>query len=182
MRCMRGRCLKHCIDDGGCPIHPTGSNDCERLDEDGHVLFQADNELLSDAELLVDDDGFGYEQLQHALQASITTKAPQAPSYVPSLHDLLSAPRNPSAPSQHALGVPSTSIPHRKPTRQPRITNQLDPMWALDLHARAQQEVEEGRIVERRKEMERAAKHRFVLNWFDAVSDMICETPVYAEY
>jgi hypothetical protein len=55
-------------------------------------------------------------------------------------------------------------------------------MWALDLHARAQQEVEEGRIVERRKEMERAAKHRFVLNWFDAVSDMICETPVYAEY
>jgi len=48
--------------------------------------------------------------------------------------------------------------------------NQLDPTWALDLHAWAQQEVEEGWIAERCKEMEHAAKHHFVLNWFDAVS------------
>ena len=70
----------------------------------------------------------------------------------------------------NAHSDPTASIPHLKPLRQPRITNQLDPTWALDLHARAQQEVEEGRIAERRKEMGRAAKHRFVLNWFDAVS------------
>jgi hypothetical protein len=43
-------------------------------------------------------------------------------------------------------------------------------MWEKDLWQRAQEEVESERVAERRKEMERKSKQRFILNWFDAVS------------
>jgi len=46
LRCVRGKCLKHCTDDGGCPIHLAGSSDQEHLDKDEHVFTQADDELL----------------------------------------------------------------------------------------------------------------------------------------
>jgi hypothetical protein len=49
------------------------------------------------------------------------------------------------------------------------VTDQLDPLWAGDLNARAQEEISSKMVSERRKEMERAAKQRFVLYWFDAV-------------
>ena len=48
--CVCGKCLKHCTDDGGCPIHSAGSSDQECLDKDGHVFTQVDDELLSDAD------------------------------------------------------------------------------------------------------------------------------------
>ncbi|KAG2741489.1 hypothetical protein P692DRAFT_20752259 [Suillus brevipes Sb2] len=150
LRCIRGMCLKHCIEAGGCAN-----------------------------ERLVDNQGFGYEDLQLALKVSLAAQGLEVPSAPPpSLHDILTSVPGPSAPS---------TLTVRKPLKQPRITNQLDPVWALDLRARAQQEIDEGRIAERRKEMERAAKQRFVLNWFDAddepvMMQWVSNCPFFPQY
>lgn len=178
-------CLKHCVEiPGGCIFHQAKSNDCEPADENE----QPEPEYAwADYEPPVDNEGFGYEELRQALQVSLTEQGLEVPSVpppgLPSIHELLESVPGPTPSESLALvpsqpsdnpppvcqqmhSIPSTSL--RKPSKAPRITNQLDPMWTLDLRARAQQEINEGRIVERRKEMERAAKQRFILNWFDA--------------
>lgn len=130
----------------------------------------------------------GLRALQHALQSAGAGGQP----VFPSLHDILTAPAQPPTPSQQPpqASLPSLSqqpprpltlsqnddasvmpaFPIHTPSKPPRVTDQLDPLWAGDLNTRAREEIESTRVAGRRKEMERKAKQRFVLYWFDAVS------------
>ena len=55
------------------------------------------------------------------------------------------------------------------PSKQSRITDQLDPLWAQDLQARAHQRAEKDRRTEGKKAKELAAKQCFVIHWYDSV-------------
>ncbi|KAG2121111.1 hypothetical protein DEU56DRAFT_918349 [Suillus clintonianus] len=149
LRCPRGKCLSHCIEEGGCVVH--------------EIPVYDDNEQDN----TVDGAGFGYHDLHNALSASLAAQGlevpPPLPAIVPSLHDILHAPAPPPPPPS-LLPAPSTL----KTSKHPRITSQLDPLWEQDLHQRAQQEIEDNRVAQRRKEMELKSKQRFILNWFDA--------------
>ena len=70
------------------------------------------------------------------------------------------------------LTYPSASTQTKKllPSKQPRITDQLDPLWAQDLQARACQHAEKDRHTEGKKAKELAAKQCFVIHWYDLVS------------
>ncbi|KAG1732328.1 hypothetical protein EDD22DRAFT_1053933 [Suillus occidentalis] len=173
LRCTRRMCLKHCVSKGGCAIHSQVSKDCENMDgTDRDQDFE-----FAQLDYIFNNDGNGLDELQQALQVSMAAQ-PSVPLHIPSIHELMgpvlsgpAASQQVTAPLQAPLEFPSMTQPPSaaQPARkQPRITNQLDPTWARDLRAQAQQEIEEGRTAERRKEMERGAKQRFVLNWFDA--------------
>lgn len=149
LRCPRAKCLTHCQDEGGCALHEVPV-------------------------LEVDADGFGYYALHDALAASLAAQGlevpPPPPPTFPSIQELLDAPA-PLPP----LPAPSAS----KTSKHPRITSQLDPIWEQDLHQRAQQEIEDNRVAQRRKEMELKSKQRFILYWFDAVSILLyCLCPL----
>ncbi|KAG1846157.1 hypothetical protein C8R48DRAFT_779649 [Suillus tomentosus] len=163
LQCPDLKCATHCIEDGGCLIHqaPTLYQDscrCEELDLPSQI----------------DAEGFGYYQLHKALSASLEgLEAPTPlPACVPSIHDILTAPPPLASGSVQPLRPHRTTLPMATPvakmSKPPRITNQLDPMWEKDLRQYAQDDIESKRIAERRKEIERKSKQRFVLNWFDA--------------
>ncbi|KAG2348641.1 hypothetical protein BDR05DRAFT_996015 [Suillus weaverae] len=84
-------------------------------------------------------------------------------------------------------------IPSQPSDNDPPLGSQLhhipslDPVWALDLHVRAQQEIDEGKIAEHCKEMECAVKQHFILNWFDAddepvVMQWVLNCPFFPQY
>jgi hypothetical protein len=176
LRCSRNSCLRHCREAGGCPFH--GLNDGPPMLGD-----EEDDLLIEEPE----DGSFGREDLRQALHASLQDfglPIPDAP--LPSMHDLLSAPPAPipcnrvQLPSISLEGdtspppaLPSTPVP-KSTAKHPQITQQMDPIWATDLRAWARQEADDKRVEERRKEMEREARQRFVLHWFDAVSVVSC--------
>jgi hypothetical protein len=121
----------------------------------------------------LDAEGFGYYDLQTAL--SVSLEAP-LPPHIPSLHDILTAPPPFASGSTQPLRPHHTTLPMATPvatmSKPPRITSQLDPMWEKDLRQYAHDDIESKRTAERRKEIERKCKQRFVLNWFDAVSNL----------
>ncbi|KAG2133105.1 hypothetical protein BD769DRAFT_1386266 [Suillus cothurnatus] len=153
LQCPEGKCAMHCTEDGGCTIHSAP--------------------IIDDT---LDAEGFGYYHLHQALSQSLVAEgleAPQPlPGRVPSIHDLLMAPP-PTVPSPAGTSahLPSSARPSTTPvskmSKPPHITSQLDPLWQQDLQQRAQKELESTRVAERRKEIERKYKQRFVLNWFD---------------
>ncbi|KAF8834038.1 hypothetical protein BDN67DRAFT_985611, partial [Paxillus ammoniavirescens] len=94
-----------------------------------------------------------------------SSSQPPAPSSLqpfPMSNDLSKPP-----PPKPPLAKPTPPVVANPAVRQPRITQQLDPLWMADLNAHAHQETEDQKVTERRKEMERAAKQRFVLHWYD---------------
>lgn len=176
LRCSRDLCLRHCREAGGCHFH--GFHDGLPLHGDDEEVH--DDFLIEQSE----DGGFGREELRQALNASLEDLGLPIPDIpVPSIHDLISAPpapiprvQSPNVPFEADLSSSPVlpALPHTSSSRpmpkHPRITQQMDPIWVTDLRARAQQEADDKRIEERRKEMEREAKQRFVLHWFDSVS------------
>ncbi|KAG2152953.1 hypothetical protein DEU56DRAFT_908128 [Suillus clintonianus] len=165
LHCSRNLCSRHCREAGGCHFH--GFLDGLTMHGDDEDLHDKDlhDEFLTEE---VEDGSFGREELRQALKASLDDfglPIPGAP--VPSMHDLLSAPPAPIPPSMpfEADSPPPPVLPMAK---HPRITQQMDPIWATDLRARARQEADDKRVEERRKEMEREAKQHFVLHWFDS--------------
>lgn len=154
LRCPRGKCLSHCIEECGCVVHK--------------IPVFNDNEQDN----TVDGAGFGYQDLHNALSASLAAQGlevpPPLPAIIPSLHDVLHAPAPPPL-SPSLLPAPSTL----KTSKHPHITSQLDPLWEQDLHQRTQQELEDNWVAQCRKEMELKSKQCFILNWFDVVSIII---------
>ncbi|KAG1760624.1 hypothetical protein EDD22DRAFT_848357 [Suillus occidentalis] len=147
-----------------------------------------------------EDGSFGREDLRQALHASLLDLGLPIPDVpLPSMHDLLSAPPAPipcdnvQLPSMFLEGdsspppvLPSTPVP-KSTAKHPRITQQMDPIWATDLRARARQEADNKRVEERRKEMEREARQRFVLHWFDADNaavkvEWVSKCPYYPQW
>ncbi|KAG2114123.1 hypothetical protein DEU56DRAFT_985166 [Suillus clintonianus] len=163
LRCPDAKCAAHCIEDGGCLIHqaPTSDQDTCRREE-------------LDLPSQIDAEGFGYYDLHKALSASLEGREVPTPlpTHVPSIHDILTAPPPLASGSMQPLRPHHTTLPMATPvakmSKPPRITSQLDPMWEKDLRQYAQDDIESKRIAERRKEIERKSKQRFVLNWFDA--------------
>ncbi|KAG2108673.1 uncharacterized protein F5147DRAFT_773469 [Suillus discolor] len=90
--------------------------------------------------------------------------APSQQSHLPPLSQITRLPMR----SQHGDALAPHAFPVHKLSKPPHVTDQLDPMWTGDLNARAREEIESKRVSERRKEMERASRQRFVLYWFDA--------------
>ncbi|KAG1724049.1 uncharacterized protein EDB91DRAFT_1255420 [Suillus paluster] len=157
LRCSRNLCSRHCREVGGCHFH--GFHDglpSHGDDEDLHDEFLTEE---------LEDGSFGCEELRQALKASLDDfglPIPGAP--VPSMHDLLSAPPAPIPCDRVQL----PSMPFKADSPPPPVLPMMDPIWATDLRARAWQEADDKRAEERRKEMEREAKQRFVLHWFDS--------------
>ena len=60
-------------------------------------------------------------------------------------------------------------FPDVLPSKQPHITDQLDPLWAQDLQTRARQHAEKDWHTEEKKVKELAAKQCFVIHWYDSV-------------
>ncbi|KAG1731955.1 hypothetical protein EDD22DRAFT_852808, partial [Suillus occidentalis] len=179
----------HCREAGGCPFH--GLNDGPPMHGD-----KEDDLLIEEPE----DGSFGREDLRQALHASLLDLGLPIPDVpLPSMHDLLSAPPAPipcdnvQLPSMFLEGdsspppvLPSTPVP-KSMAKHPRITQQMDPIWATDLRARARQEADNKRVEERRKEMEREARQHFVLHWFDADNaavkvEWVSKCPYYPQW
>jgi hypothetical protein len=120
----------------------------------------------------VDSGDTGHEALRQALVMSLAMHGLEfpmvPPPHIPSFHEILMAPviNTPSLTIPPPTALVTTPAPVKKP---PHITQQLDPLWVSDLNAHVQCEAEEQQIAERWKEMEKAAKQRFVLHWYDAV-------------
>ncbi|KAG1722833.1 uncharacterized protein EDB91DRAFT_1340348 [Suillus paluster] len=184
LRCTHTMCLTHCTNAGGYAIHPVDTEivyDYEGMGAEEEFELLADEQAdMAPLEPGVDSGDTGHEALRQALAMSLAMCGLEFPAvpppHIPSFCDLLTAPviNTPSLtiPPTPSLTTPcpaaliTTPAPVKKP---PRITQQLDPLWVSDLNARAQREAEEQRIAERWKEMEKAAKQRFVLHWYDAV-------------
>ncbi|KAG2109514.1 hypothetical protein DEU56DRAFT_905628 [Suillus clintonianus] len=212
LRCPQGMCLSHCTDSGGCPIHGMEAHN-QRVDvqpvDDNSVFYLEDAETR---EPVFDTDdtetGYGYRDLQQALEASMTATGGH-PAPFASFHDLLTAPNPSQLPAPSPTQTPSRictpppsffppqqrddtvlttrAFPVHKLSKAPRVTDQLDPLWAGDLNARAQEEISSKMVSERRKEMERAAKQRFVLYWFDAddapvIMQWVTHCPFFPQY
>ncbi|KAG1719108.1 uncharacterized protein EDB91DRAFT_1257907 [Suillus paluster] len=185
LRCSREMCSKHCIDLGGCHFHgfDTPEEDVLIADNDAPFEFPLEQDVSNDV--------LENEELRLALNASLLELGlplPGAADPMPSLHDLISTtPPSTSVASSLSAATtpPSTFVPepssilapvassssaalHASTSKPPRITQQMDPIWTTDLHARARQEAEQQRVELRRKEMEREAKQRFVLHWYDS--------------
>ncbi|KAG2751906.1 hypothetical protein P692DRAFT_20725628 [Suillus brevipes Sb2] len=173
LRCPQGMCLSHCMDSGGCPIHGTEAHN-QRTRE---PFFDTNDT----------ETNYGYHDLQQALEASMTATGGH-PAPFPSFHDLLTAPNPSQLPAPSPTQTPSRiSFQVHKLSKAPRVTDQLDPLWAGDLNARAQEEISSKMVSERRKEMERAAKQRFVLYWFDAddapvIMQWVTHCPFFPQY
>ncbi|KAG1852772.1 hypothetical protein DFJ58DRAFT_884468 [Suillus subalutaceus] len=154
--CPQGMCLSHCTENGGCPIHGVETHnqrmDVQPLDVNGFYLEDAEAET-----------SYGHRELQQALEASMAATGGQ-PAPFPSFHDLLTVP-NPSQlpppspartppPSSHPLrpsddaALSTWMFPVHKLSKAARVTDQLDPLWAGDLNARAQEEIMNKRITE----------------------------------
>jgi hypothetical protein len=110
---------------------------------------------------------------------------PQVPASAPA--PMVSAPTSPAMPlslsshipvTSHSLHVPPTvallaaprpPAPRGPPSRQPRITQQLDPLWMSDITTWAQIEVDAQKIAERWQEMEKETRQWFCLHFFPQV-------------
>ncbi|KAG2029610.1 hypothetical protein BDR03DRAFT_987641 [Suillus americanus] len=101
------------------------------------------------------------------IQPPAPTTQPPAPSQQSHLPTLSQIPCLPMHSQNGDVLVPHAFLVH-KLSKPPRVTDQLDPMWAGDLNMRAREEIESKRVSEHRKEMERASRQRFILYWFDA--------------
>jgi hypothetical protein len=175
-------------------VHVTDSTDNQRPQADVQQDWDwgFDQDTLTDLETHWHDSSLdagaemndGLRVLQQALQSAGAGGQPVFPSF----HDILTAPA-PAPSQQPQASLPPLSQPPRlltlsqnddasamhafpihTPSKPPRVTDQLDPLWAGDLNMRAREEIESTRVAGCRKEMERKAKQRFVLYWFDAVS------------
>lgn len=187
-------CLTHCTNAGGCAIHPVDTEivyDYEGMGAEEEFELLADEQAdMAPLEPGVDSGDTGHEALHQALVMSLAMRGLEfpvvPPPHIPSFHDLLMAPviNTPSLTTPPPTALITTPAPVKKP---PHITQQLDPLWVSDLSARAQREAEEQRIAERRKEMEKAAKQRFVLHWYDAnnapvVEEWVTDCPFYPQF
>ncbi|KAG1762675.1 hypothetical protein EV702DRAFT_1052301 [Suillus placidus] len=190
--CPHAKCLSHCIDEaGGCPIHVNETDnqqhpvvqqdwnwdyDQEDTDTLTRPMHPAQDTLTLPAEPYWDDDGVHMNDVLRALQCALQSAGTGQPAMFPSFDDILTAPTAPASSQQLApttqIPTPSQQSHHtflvHKLSKPPCVTDQLDPMWAGDLSARAREEIESKRVSERRKEMERAARQHFILYWFDA--------------
>ncbi|KAG1777176.1 hypothetical protein EV702DRAFT_1226088 [Suillus placidus] len=177
--CSWEMCSKHCIDLGGCHFHgfDTPEEDVLIADNDGPFEFPLKQDVSSDV--------LENEELRLALNASLLELGlplPGAADPMPSLHDLISTtPPSTFVPEPSSTLAPvassSSTALHASTSKPPRITQQMDRIWTTDLHARARQEAEQQRVELCCKEMEREAKQRFVLHWYD--SD---DAPVLVEW
>jgi len=111
LRCPRAKCLSHCLEEGGCPIH--------------QVPILEDSERRDDGAEPLDPEGLGFYDLHNALSASLIAQGLEVPAHVASLHDILQATATtttpPLAPPPLLNAAPSLS------RKQPRVTSQLDP-------------------------------------------------------
>ncbi|KAG1739657.1 hypothetical protein EDB19DRAFT_1908677 [Suillus lakei] len=127
------------------------------MDSASTLVFCPSLEWEAVLDYIFNNDGNGLDELQQALQVSMAAQ-PTVPLHIPLIHELMgpvlsgpAASQQVMAPLQAPLEPPSMTQPPSaaQPARkQPRITNQLDPTWACDLCAWAQQEIEEGRTAE----------------------------------
>ena len=177
LRCTLGMCLSHCREAGGCAFHG----------------FQAFSSLPSSGDNMQPVD-VGFDELQEAIRielASFGVPYPDGTQVCSSSQDLStqssSLPLSQLPPPTQASmtapesclqpplvpgpSIPDVDIATPAPTQKgrPRITHQLDHLWLTDLNERARREVDEQKVVERRREMEKAAKQCFILCWYDAV-------------
>jgi len=175
----------HCTEDGGCTIHSAPIID-DTLDAEGfgyYHLHQALSQSLVAEGLEAPQPLPGRVPSIHDL---LMAPPPTVPSpagtsaHLPSSARPSTTPVSPPtvpSPAGTSAHLPSSARPSTTPvskmSKPPRITSQLDPLWQQDLQQRVQKELESMRVAERRKEIERKYKQRFVLNWFDDVSTFV---------
>ncbi|KAG2745337.1 hypothetical protein P692DRAFT_20741736 [Suillus brevipes Sb2] len=126
LRCPHGKCLSHCTtEDGGCPVHATDSADIPRPQDCDWGL---DQENFADSEIHWADPSLDAGQPPQASLPSLSQQPPR----------LLTLSQNDDASAMPAF-------PIHTPSKPPRVTDQLDPLWAGDLNTRAREEIESTR-------------------------------------